>query len=337
MSRDLGIDLGTANVLVYVKGKGVVINEPSVIAINQENGRIAAVGEEAKKMVGRTPGNITAIRPMKDGVIADYNTTAAMLKYFINKTKEKSGTLFPRKPRVVVCAPSGVTDVERRAIYEATMQAGAKEAFIIEEPFAAAIGARLPVSEAVGSMVVDIGGGTTEVAIISLGGIVTSKSIRVGGDTQDISIIQYIRKKHNLLIGERTAENLKIELGTAIHPRKPRKMEVRGRDLVTGLPKLLEIFEDEIQEALEEPVSRIVEAVKATLERCPPELSGDIIERGIILTGGGAMLDRLDELISTETNIPVFVAEEPLDCVAIGTGRSLDNINILKTLNKKTV
>lgn len=334
MPRDLGIDLGTANVLVYMKGKGIVVNEPSVVAMNNDTGSIVAVGEEAKKMVGRTPGNITAIRPMKDGVIADYNTTAAMLKYFIDKTRDKKSLSFFGKPRVVVCAPSGVTEVEKRAIYEATIQGGAREAFIIEEPFAAAIGAALPVSEPVGSMVVDIGGGTTEVAVISLGGVVTSQSIRVGGDILDQAIVTSIRKKHNLMIGERTAEELKIELGTAIEPDENLLGEARGRDLLTGLPKTLTVTSAEISKALEEPIRQIIDSVKSTLETCPPELSGDIVERGIVLTGGGALLHGLDQLLSEETDIPVLVAENPLDCVAIGTGKSLDNIQLLEQMKK---
>jgi rod shape-determining protein MreB and related proteins len=331
--RDLGIDLGTANVLVYMKGKGIILNEPSVVAINQSNKEIVAVGTSAKNMVGRTPGNISATRPMKDGVIADYDTTAIMLKYFVNRSRQISGLSF-KKPRVVIGAPSGITGVEKRAIYEAAIQAGAKQAFIIEEPFAAAIGAGLPVSEPTGSMVVDIGGGTTEVAIISLGGIVTSKSIRVGGDIMDNAIIHYIKKKYNLIIGERTAELLKFELGCAIKPKQDSVSEIRGRDLFTGLPKPIKVFSTEIQEALSEPVRQIVESVKHTLEQCPPELSGDIMERGIVLTGGGAFLRDLDSLIMKETHIPVWVAENALDCVAIGTGKALDNIVVLEKMGK---
>jgi rod shape-determining protein MreB and related proteins len=332
-SRDIGIDLGTANVLVYERGKGVVVNEPSVVAINTTNHEIVAVGEEAKQMVGRTPGNISAIRPMKDGVIADYDTTAMMLKYFIKKINGRK-SMFYRKPRVVVCAPSGVTGVEKRAIYEATMAAGAKEAYIIEEPFAAAIGAGLPVSEPIGSMVVDIGGGTTEVAVVSLGGIVTSLSLRVGGDAFDTHISQYIKKKRNLLIGDRTAEQLKMEIGCALPLEEEKVMEIRGRDIVRGLPRTIEVTSTEIQTALVEPVGQIIEGVKATLEKCPPELSGDIIERGVVLTGGGALLARLDELLSKEAEIPVIVAEEPMDCVAIGTGQSLENITVFEQLKK---
>jgi len=333
ISKDLGIDLGTANVLVYMKGKGIVVNEPSVIAVNTETDQVVAIGNEAKRMVGRTPGNVTAIRPMKDGVIADYDTTAKMLKYFIQKAKGKKEWF--NKPRVVVCAPSGVTEVEKRAIYEATMQAGAKQAYVIEEPFAAAIGAGLPVSEPVGSMVVDIGGGTTEVAIISLGGIVASLSIRVGGDKMDQDIMQYIKKKYNLAIGERTAETLKIEIGCAMRKEIEGTIQIRGRDLLTGLPVELAVTSNEIQEAIEESVQNIIESVKRTLEKCPPELSGDIYERGIVLTGGGSLLNDLDKLISDETHTPVSVAECALDCVAIGTGRTLDNIGMLENMERK--
>lgn len=337
-TRDIGIDLGTANTLVYIKGKGIVVSEPSVVAIEQNTNDIVAVGKEAKEMVGRTPGNVAAIRPMKDGVIADYHVTATMLKYFIKKAKENLGMSI-KKPRVVVCAPSGVTDVEKRAIYEATLQAGAKEAYIIEEPFAAAIGSGLPVSEPIGSMVVDIGGGTSEVAVLSLGGIVTSKSIRVGGDVLDNAIIQYIKKKYNLMIGERTAENLKMEIGCALEPKSEEEnltMEIRGRDLLTGLPKILEVSAKEMHDAMKDPVYSIVEAVKQTLEKCPPELSGDIIERGVILTGGGALLKNIDKLLSEEIQMPVLVADQALDCVAIGTGQSLENIKVFESLKIKT-
>jgi rod shape-determining protein MreB len=331
---DIGIDLGTANVLVYVKGKGIIVNEPSVVAMDTKLNKIVAVGNEAKQMVGRTPGNITAIRPMKDGVIADYDTTAAMMKYFIQKAGGKS--LF-RKPRVVVCAPSGATEVEKRAIYEATMQSGAKEAYIIEEPFAAAIGAGLPVSEPIGSMVVDIGGGTTEVAVISLGGIVASKTLRVAGDKMDDAISNYIRKKYNLMIGETTSEKIKIELGCAIVPDEMLSMDIRGRDLLTGLPKTLAIQSDEIQAALAETTEAIIDAVKLTLEQCPPELSGDIYENGIVLTGGGALLYGFDRLLSDEVKFPVSVAENALDSVAVGTGKSLENIAVFQSLKMKKV
>ncbi|QST02272.1 rod shape-determining protein (plasmid) [Pontibacillus sp. ALD_SL1] len=331
---DIGIDLGTANVLVYQKGKGIVIDEPSVIAMD-ESGRILAVGSEAKKMVGRTPGNIQAVRPMKDGVIADYETTLAMIKYFVDKLKKSKSQTWFRKPRIVVCAPSGVTGVEKRAIYEATIQAGAKEAYIIDEPFAAAIGAGLPVSEPIGSMVVDIGGGTTEVAVVSLGGTVVSNSIRVGGDEIDGAVTSYIRKTYNLVVGQRSAEEIKISLGCALPLDEERVMKVRGRDLVLGLPKEFEITSGEIHGAIQEPVSKIVDIVKNTLEKCPPELSGDIMERGIVLTGGGALLERLDDLISEQTEIPVHVAESPLGCVAIGTGKSLENGIIFEAMKQQ--
>jgi rod shape-determining protein MreB and related proteins len=334
---DLGIDLGTANVLVYAKGKGIVLNEPSVIA-SDEKGKIVAVGAEAKKMVGRTPGNISATRPLKDGVIADYETTATMMKYFINKVKKQKG-MNPsmKKIRVVVCAPSGVTEVEKRAIYEATLQAGAKEAYIIEEPFAAAIGAGMPVSEPVGSLVVDIGGGTTEVAVVSLGGIVESNSLRVGGDAIDQAIVKYIRKHYNLIIGVRTAEELKIELGCALPFESEKTMSIRGRDLLDGLPKVFDVTSNEILDAIVEPVRDIVEVVKTTLEKCPPELSGDIMDRGVVLTGGGALLHHLDKLIREETDIPVYVTENPLESVAVGTGKSLENGVIFDALKKRKV
>jgi rod shape-determining protein MreB len=301
-----------------------------VVALRTDTKTIEAVGEQAKKMIGRTPGNIRAVRPMKDGVIADFETTATMIKYFIRQA-QKQRSLFPRHPNVMVCVPSGITAVEQRAVKDATEQAGAREAFTIEEPFAAAIGADLPVWEPTGSMVVDIGGGTTEVAVISLGGIVTSRSIRIAGDEMDEAIMQYIKRMYNLMIGERTAEQLKMEIGSALPTEKGEMMEIRGRDLVTGLPKTLPISADEITEALGDTVNAIVEAVKVTLEKCPPELSADIMDRGIVLTGGGALLRNLDKLLSRETGMPVIVAENPLDCVAIGTGRALDNIDLFKT------
>ncbi|GAB7386553.1 cell shape-determining protein MreB [Bacillaceae bacterium] len=329
-TRDMGIDLGTANTLVYVKGKGVVVREPSVVAIRTDTGTIEAVGNAAKSMIGRTPGNIVAVRPMKDGVIADFETTATMMRYFIQQAQKNRG-IFSRRPNVMVCVPSGITAVEKRAVEDATKQAGAREAFTIEEPFAAAIGADLPVWEPTGSMVVDIGGGTTEVAIISLGGIVTSRSIRVAGDEMDEAIIQYIKKKYNLMIGERTAETLKMEIGSAIPPEEEEKMEIRGRDLLTGLPKTITVTAREISESLAETVGSIVETVKITLEKSPPELAADIMDRGIVLTGGGALLRNLDKLLSQETGMPVLVAENALDCVAIGTGRALENIHLLKS------
>ncbi|GAK09280.1 MULTISPECIES: rod shape-determining protein [Geomicrobium] len=329
-SKDLGIDLGTANTLVYVKGKGVVVREPSVVATRSDNQQIEAVGNDAKNMIGRTPGNIVAIRPMKDGVIADFDTTATMMKYFIRQA-QKNRSIFTRKPNVMVCVPSGITAVEKRAVEDATKQAGAREAYTIEEPFAAAIGADLPVWEPTGSMVVDIGGGTTEVAIISLGGIVTSQSIRVAGDEMDESIIQYIKKSYNLMIGERTAEALKMEIGSAEKQEEMESMDIRGRDLVTGLPKTISIDADEVAQALEDTITTIIETVKSTLERTPPELAADIMDRGIVLTGGGALLEGLDKRLGEETNMPVLVAEEPLDCVALGTGRALENLHLFRS------
>ena len=326
-SKEMGIDLGTANTLVYIEGKGIVIREPSVVAIQTNTKEVLAVGEDAKKMIGRTPGNIIAIRPLKDGVIADFDVTQNMLKHFIKKASQGK-SLF--QPRVVVCVPSGVTEVEKRAVEEAAIHAGAKEAYLIEEPMAAAIGAGLPVQEATGSMVVDIGGGTTEVAIISLGGIVTSKSIRVGGDELDESIVSYIKKEYSLMIGERTAEEIKITVGSADKQAPESKMDIRGRDLISGLPKTLNISSLEIYEALREPVYSILEAIKSTLEKTPPELAADVMEQGIMLTGGGALLDGLDKLIMSETGMPVHIAENALDCVAIGTGKSLGSIEVMK-------
>ncbi|MBM7578829.1 rod shape-determining protein [Jeotgalibacillus terrae] len=327
-TKDIGIDLGTANTLVYIKGKGIVVREPSVVALRQDTRDIVAVGNEARNMIGRTPGNIVALRPMKDGVIADFETTSTMMKYYMNQAL-KTGS-FSRKPYVMVCVPSGITSVERRAVIDAARQAGAKDAFPIEEPFAAAIGAGLPVWEPTGSMVVDIGGGTTEVAVISLGGIVTSQSIRVAGDEMDDAIVSYIRKQYNLMIGERTAEAVKMEIGSAVAADTDVKMEIRGRDLLTGLPKTIEITQKEIQIALADTVANIIESVKSTLEHTPPELSADIMDRGIVLTGGGALLQGLDQLMTAETSMPVHIAEEPLDCVAIGTGKALDNIDYFK-------
>lgn len=326
-SKNIGIDLGTANTLVYVKGKGIVMQEPSVVAIRRDNGTILAVGEEAKKMIGRTPGNIVAIRPMKDGVIADFDVTQIMLRHFIAKSYRRRALFLPQ---VVVCVPSGVTEVEKRAVLDATKQAGAKEAFLIEEPMAAAIGAGLPVEEPTGSMIVDVGGGTSEVAVISLGGIVTSKSIRVGGDEMDDSIINYIKKAYNLMIGERTAEEIKINIGSAFHIPEEEQMEVRGRDLVTGLPKVLSINSREIEGALAEPVLAILDTIKITLERTPPELAADIMEKGIIMTGGGSLLKGLDKLIAEETGMPVYLAENPLDCVVLGAGKALSAIELIK-------
>lgn len=328
-TRDLGIDLGTANTLVYVKGKGIVVREPSVVAIQKDTKTIVAVGNDAKNMIGRTPGNVVALRPMKDGVIADYETTATMMKYYINEALKSKG-LFSGKPYVMVCVPSGITAVEERAVIDATRQAGARDAYTIEEPFAAAIGANLPVWEPTGSMVVDIGGGTTEVAIISLGGIVTSQSIRIAGDEMDDAIVNYIRKTYNLMIGDRTSEIIKMEVGSAGDAEGIENMEIRGRDLLTGLPKTIEITAKEISTALSDTVYAIVDAVKQTLERTPPELAADIMDRGIVLTGGGALLRNLDKVISEETKMPVLIAENPLDCVAIGTGKALEHIHLFK-------
>lgn len=333
-ARDLGIDLGTANTIVYVKGSGVVVQEPSVVAIIRETGKVLAVGEEAKKMIGRTPGNVVAIRPMKDGVIADFDITQSMLKYFIGKVI-KRGILI--RPRVVIGVPSGVTAVEERAVKEAALQAGAKEAYLIEEPMAAAIGAGLPVHEPTGNMIVDIGGGTTEVAIISLGGIVSSRSIRVGGDELDEAIANHIKKAYNLMIGERTAEEIKLMIGAAYFTeeeegaeRRSRIYQVRGRDMVSGLPKTIEVSAVEIQSALQEPVNSIIEGIKVCLEKTPPELAADIMDRGIVMAGGGSLLWGLDQLVREETGMPVQVAEEPLAAVARGTGKVLENINMLK-------
>lgn len=328
-SKDMGIDLGTANTLVFVKNKGIIIREPSVVAIQTQTKEILAVGEEAKKMIGRTPGNIVAIRPLKDGVIADFDVTQSMLKYFIRKAYSRRSFI---QPRVIVCVPSGVTEVEKRAVEDATVQAGARDghAYLIEEPMAAAIGADLPVHAPTGSMVVDIGGGTTEVAIISLGGIVTSKSIRIAGDDLDESIVQYIKKSYSLMIGERTAEDVKITIGSADKQSKEEKMDIRGRDLISGLPKTINISSTEIYEAMREPIMKIIDAIKYTLEKTPPELASDIMELGIMLTGGGALLNGLDILIKRETGMPVHIAENPLDCVALGTGKALDNIEMMK-------
>jgi len=330
MSKDLGIDLGTANTLIYVKGEGIVLREPSVVAINNDTKRVLAVGAEAKEMIGRTPGNIVAIRPLKDGVIADFDVTQTMLKKFIEKISPKSAFT---SPRIVVCFPSGITEVEKRAIDEATKQAGARDVLLMEEPMAAAIGSGLPVNEPTGSMIVDIGGGTTEVAIISLGGIVTSKSLRIAGDELDQAIISYIKKEYSLMIGERTAETIKLQLGSAFDIGEENSLQIRGRDLITGLPKVLEIKESEVREALKEPVSAIIEAIKSTLEKTPPELASDIMDKGIMLAGGGALLRGLDKLITNETHMPVHIAEAPLDCVALGAGKALDTIE--KVISKR--
>lgn len=327
LSHDLGIDLGTANSLVHVRGRGIVLQEPSVVAMERDGKAVLAVGEEAKRMIGRTPGNIVAVRPMKDGVIADFDVTMTMLRYFIHRAMPNRGLV---RPRVVVAVPSGVTEVERRAVVDATLQAGAREAYLIEEPMAAAIGAGLPVEEPTGNMVVDVGGGTTEVAIISLGGIVTCRSIRVAGDEMDEAIISYVKRTYNLLIGERTAEEIKIQIGSAFPGYDEQEMEVRGRDLVTGLPRTLRVTSEEIRRALGEPVGAILEAIRTTLERTPPELASDIMDRGIFLTGGGSLLRGLDRLVMEETGMPVHLADEPLLCVARGTGRVLEEIHTLR-------
>ncbi|WP_125707209.1 rod shape-determining protein [Lacticaseibacillus porcinae] len=327
-AKNIGIDLGTANTLVYVDGKGIVLHEPSVVAKNTQSGEIIAVGEEARAMIGRTPANVTAIRPMKDGVIADYDTTAAMLKYFMEKALGGNGA----HPEVMICVPSGVTEVEKRAVIDAAKVAGAKEAFVIEEPYAAAIGAGLPVMDPTGSMVVDIGGGTTDVATISLGGIVSSRSIRMAGDKMDEAVISYVRQQYNLLIGERTAEDIKMEIGSASIERAKEidGMTIRGRDLLTGLPKTVEVTAVDIANAINEAVLAIIDAVKETLEETSPEIAADVIDHGIVLTGGGALLKHLSEVISDAAQVPVFIAQDPLDCVAIGTGESLKNIEVLK-------
>lgn len=333
-AKDIGIDLGTANTLVHVKGKGIVVREPSVVAIDKYDNKVLAVGNHAKEMLGRTPGNIVAIRPMKDGVIADFDVTQEMIKYFIRKANGAGKSIF--KPRVVVCIPSGITDVEKRAVEESVIQAGAKDVCLIEEPMAAAIGAGLPVEEPTGSMIVDIGGGTTEVAVISLGGIVTSKSIRVAGNALDTAIINFIKKEYNLNIGDRTAEEIKITIGSAYQYNNEGSYEVRGRDMVSGLPKNVSISAAEIRKAMSECVYEMVEAIKLTLEKTPPELASDIMETGIVLAGGGAMIRGLDKLISEHTGIPVYIAETPLDCVALGTGKSLDDMDVmLKSANAR--
>jgi rod shape-determining protein MreB len=324
-SNDLAIDLGTANTLVYAKGKGIVVSEPSVVAVLKDGrgpDKVRAVGKAAKEMLGRTPGNIVAIRPMKDGVIADFEVTEAMLRYFIERVHNRSSTLV--RPRIVIAVPSGITSVEQRAVRESALSAGAREVFLIEEPMAAAIGAGLPVTEPSGNMIVDIGGGTTEVAVISLSGIVYSNSTRVGGDKMDEAIINYVKRKYNLLIGERTAELIKVSIGTAYPTGEVRSMEVKGRDLVGGVPKTLEIKSDEVLEALQEPINAIVESVKLALERTPPELAADIVDKGIVMTGGGALLANLDILLREATGLPVMLAEDPLTAVANGVGRCLD-------------
>ena len=332
-SNDLGIDLGTANTLVYVRDHGIVLREPSVVAVQAGTNKVLSVGEEAKRMLGRTPANIVAVRPLKDGVIADFEVTEAMLRHFIRKAHGRRSVFRPR-PRVVIAVPSGITEVEKRAVKESALRAGAREVFLIEEPMAAAIGCGLPVQEAAGNMIVDIGGGTTEVALISLAGIVFSRSVRVAGDELDEAIMQYMKRAYNLMIGERTAEEIKIKIGSAFPMETETTMEIKGRDLVAGLPKTLTITSQEVREALMEPISTIVESVRVTLERCPPELSADLVDRGLVLAGGGALLRGLDKLLSEETGLPVHVAEDPLSAVAEGTGRALMEIKFLRQVAK---
>ena len=326
-SKDIGIDLGTANTLDYVRDRGIVLREPSVVAIKAGSKRVLAVGDEAKRMLGRTPGDIIAVRPMKDGVIADFEITEAMLKAFIHKVSTPRRL---RRPRIVIAVPTGITEVEKRAVKDSAINAGARDVYLMEEPMAAAIGVGLPVQEAAGNMIVDIGGGTTEVAIISLGGIVFCRSVRVAGDELDESIINYMRRAYNLMIGERTAEDIKIKIGSAYAVEKETTMEVKGRDLVAGLPKTLTITSQEVREAMAEPVQVIVESIRITLERCPPELSADLVERGIVLAGGGALLRGLDKLLAEETGLPVHVAEDPLSAVAEGTGKVLQEFEYMK-------
>jgi rod shape-determining protein MreB and related proteins len=332
-SNDLAIDLGTANTLVYVKGKGIVLSEPSVVAVRKDNrgyNKVLAVGKEAKLMLGRTPGNIVAIRPMKDGVIADFEVTEAMLRHFIRKVHNRRTLI---RPRIIICVPSGITQVEKRAVRESAESAGAREVYLIEEPMAAAIGAGLPITEPTSNMVVDIGGGTTEVAVISLAGIVFSKSVRVGGDKIDEAILQYVKRKYNLLIGERTSEVIKTTIGTAYPQDEPESIEVKGRDLVSGIPKTLTIDSEEVRLAISEQIDTIIEVVKLALEQTPPELAADIVDRGIFLTGGGALLKNLDILLREETGLPINIAEDPLSAVVLGSGKTLENIELLKEVS----
>lgn len=331
---DIGIDLGTANTLVYVKGRGIVLTEPSVVAVQQGTNKVMAVGEEAKRMLGRTPGSMVAIRPLKDGVIANFEVTEAMLRYFIRKVHSSKSRFLPfhPKPRVVIAVPSGITEVEKRAVEDSAEHAGAREVHLIEEPMAAAIGVGLPVQEPCGNMVVDIGGGTTEVAVISLAGIVFSRSVRIGGDEMDEGVMQYLKRTYNLMIGERTAENIKIAIGSAYKLDEELTMQVKGRDLVAGLPKTVTINSEEIREALAEPISTILEAVRIALERCPPELSADLVDKGLVLAGGGALLRNLDKLIAEDTGLPVTIADDPLSAVALGTGKVLEEMKILNRI-----
>jgi len=335
MGMDIAVDLGTANTLVSVRGKGIVLIEPSVVAIEQETGRVLAVGKEAKRMIGRTPGSIVATRPLKDGVIADFNVTEAMLRYFINRVRERK-LLFQPKPRVVVCVPSGVTEVEKRAVFEAAMTAGARHAFLIEEPMAAAIGAGLPIQDPTGSMVVDIGGGTTEIAVISLGGIVVSTSLRIAGDEFDEAIVDYVKRAYNVLIGERTAEEIKFEIGSAYPLDEEVDVEVRGRDLTTGLPVTITMESEEIRDAIEGPINAILDGMKRALEKTPPELSSDLMEFGVVLTGGGALLRGLDERLKAETKMPVYVSESALVNVVNGSAQALEEIDVLKKVLQGT-
>jgi rod shape-determining protein MreB len=327
LGRDMAVDLGTANTLVYVRGRGIVLNEPSVVALNTNNGQVVAVGVEAKRMIGRTPGNIVAVRPLKDGVIADFDVTERMLRYFIQKVHRRTRMA---KPRIVVAVPSGITGVEQSAVKEAGHQAGARKVYIIEEPMAAGIGAGLPVNEPTGNMVVDIGGGTTEVAVISLGGIVTSQSIRIGGDELDQAIITFAKKEHSLMLGERTAEEIKLALGSAFPSKDEPHAEIRGRDLVSGMPKTVMISAADVRQAIEEPLNLIVDAVKTSLDKCPPELAGDVMDRGIALTGGGALLRGLDQRIREETGMPVHIADSPLESVVLGTGKCVEDFDTLR-------
>ena len=326
-SVDIGIDLGTANLLVYIKGKGIVFNEPSVVAINRSKNKILAVGNEARDMIGKVPESISVIRPLKEGVIANYTVTQKMLEFVVERVAGKS---FFSKPRIMVCIPTGITSVEKRAVLEAAMQAGASKTYLIEEPLAAALGAGLDISVPSGSMVIDIGGGTSEVAIISLGGIVVSKSIRTGGDAMDDAIVRYIRKTFSLLIGERTAEEVKINIGTAMPLENPEEMDIRGRDLVSGLPKNITINSNQVCEALNEPVTNILDAVRNTLERTPPELAADIMDRGVVMTGGSSLLRNLDRIMSRDTGMPVYVSDDALSCVALGTGLAVENVDVYK-------
>ncbi|WP_017756566.1 rod shape-determining protein [Calidifontibacillus oryziterrae] len=326
IARDIGIDLGTANVLIHVKGKGIVLNEPSVVAIDRDQGRVLAVGEEARRMVGRTPGNIVAIRPLKDGVIADFDVTESMLKYFIEKINVKG---FFSKPRMLICCPTNITSVERKAIREAAEKSGGKKVFLEEEPKVAAIGAGMDIFQPSGNMVIDIGGGTTDVAVLSMGDIVTASSIKMAGDKLDSEILAYIKREYKLLIGERTSEDIKINVATVFPGARKEEIDIRGRDMVSGLPRTITVYSEEIEKALREPVSMIVQASKSVLERTPPELSADIIDRGVILTGGGALLHGIDMLLAEELKVPVLIAENPLDCVAVGTGIMLDNMDKL--------